>query len=166
MILFWLILFFWNLHTTWKIRKYIGKQGAPLCEECCREQKPNWAVEFQRLLCNIPSHKQILQSRHITTGSSMKISHNSDSLKNQTTILDAHKEIEMFECNWGDTGFQIPMSMRIPKADGKYLIVRESKIHKRECRGRTFGSTYWVEDNRSYRNSYFLAYFKFCHTFF
>ena len=102
MILFWLILFFWNLHTTWKIRKYTGKQGAPLCEECCREQKPTWAVKFQRLLCNIPSHKQILQSRHITTGSSMKISHNSDSLKNQTTILDAHKEIELFErsCNW------------------------------------------------------------------
>ena len=60
----------------------------------------------------------------------MKISHNSDSLKNQTTILDAHKEIEMFERSWGDTGFQIPMSLRIPKADGKYLIVRESKIHE------------------------------------
>lgn len=46
-----------------EIGKYIGKQGAPLCEECCREQKQTWAVKFQRPLHNIPFHKQILQSK-------------------------------------------------------------------------------------------------------
>lgn len=61
--------------------------------------KRTWAIKLQRPLCNISSHKQYHNQDILQQDHALQTLQNSYSLKKQTSILDVHKEIEMFECS-------------------------------------------------------------------